>query len=392
MEDDSSDDEDGVQVPMTWPNYDFSQLTVNEGETNSWEYKENEVSLGACYGNLEDLKEAVKRWSTLCLQREFRVVKSSPKVYDVCCVTEGCSFRVHAFRGIWKDYWEVSRIEEHTCELEELHASHRNLTAGFVANFMYPHIVQNPSYEPKSIIRAIEEYFKYKISYGKAYRAKQKALEMRWGSYEASYDNLPKLLHTKCQRNLGSFYDPKTFPCLAKPEKQVLQQAFLALGPCIEAFPHCRPVICIDGTFLTGRYKGTLLIAIAGDGNNQLLPLAIAFVEKESGDSWYWFLERLKQIVVRGVEDVCVIHDRHKGILQAIEDIKNGSSERRRVPHWPDIKSRWCMRHMGANFHSQFKNKVLMKLFKRLCIQNQEKKFKLIWKKLDDLTKNKQRS
>ena len=42
---------------------------------------------------------------------------------------------------------------------------------------------------------------------------------------------------------------------------------------------------------------------------------------------------------------------------------------------------------MGANFHSQFKNKTLMKLFKWLCSQNQERKFNLLWKKLDELTK-----
>jgi len=45
------------------------------------------------------------------------------------------------------------------------------------------------------------------------------------------------------------------------------------------------------------------------------------------------------------------------------------------------------MRHMGANFHSQFKNKTLMKLFKRLYSQNQERKFNFLWKKLDELTK-----
>ena len=54
------------------------------------------------------------------------------------------------------------------------------------------------------------------------------------------------------------------------------------IGACIEAFQHCRPIICIDRTFLTGKYKGTILTAIAAGGNNQLLPLAIAFVEKES--------------------------------------------------------------------------------------------------------------
>jgi hypothetical protein len=42
---------------------------------------------------------------------------------------------------------------------------------------------------------------------------------------------------------------------------------------------------------------------------------------------------------------------------------------------------------MGANFHSQFKNKALTKLFKWLCKHNQERKFNGIWKKLDELTK-----
>ena len=41
----------------------------------------------------------------------------------------------------------------------------------------------------------------------------------------------------------------------------------------------------------------------------------------------------------------------------------------------------------GANFHIQFKNKTLMKLFKRLCSQNQERKFNFLWKNLDELIK-----
>jgi hypothetical protein len=164
------------------------------------------------------------------------------------------------------------------------------------------------------------------------------------------------LLNTIVTLNPGSYYDIKTYNLISRPEKQVLQRAFLALGPTIVAFKQCRPVICIDGTFLTGRYKGTILIVVAADGNNQLLPLAIAFAEGENGDNWYWFLKRLKQIVVRDVSDVCVIYDRHKGILQAINDIKKCSEERNRAAQWPNVHSKWCMRHMGANFHIQFKN------------------------------------
>jgi hypothetical protein len=144
---------------------------------------------------------------------------------------------------------------------------------------MYPTIVKCTSYEPKAIIGAIEEKFGYTISYGKAYQAKQKVLEHRWGTYEASYHNLPNLLNTIVQMNPGSYYDIKDYACEEKLGKLVLQQSFLALGAYIEAFKLCRPVICIDGTFLTGKYKGTILTTLAADSNNQLFPLAIALAE-----------------------------------------------------------------------------------------------------------------
>jgi hypothetical protein len=41
----------------------------------------------------------------------------------------------------------------------------------------------------------------------------------------------------------------------------------------------------------------------------------------------------------------------------------------------------------GSKLYSQFKNKELTKLFKRLCSTNQKKKFFDLWQKLDDLTK-----
>jgi transposase-like protein len=91
---------------------------------------------------------------------------------------------------------------------------------------------------------------------------------------------------------------------------------------------------------------------VATDSNNQLLPLAIVFVEGENGDSWYYFRERLKNMVVQDVQNVCVIHDRYKGILPAMNDIIDGSQERYRVPLWLDVKSRWCTRHMKANLHN----------------------------------------
>ena len=137
---------------------------------------------------------------------------------------------------------------------------------------------------------------------------------------------------------------------------------------------------------MTGKYRGQILTAIGCDGNNQVLPMAFAFVESENTESWYWFLERVHIAVVRMRPNVCLIHDRHAGMLRAIDYLQNGWDEKGLPAKWPDVRSRWCMRHMGANFYKQFKNKHLMELFKRLCAQNQEKKFNELWDKLDELT------
>ena len=79
---------------------------------------------------------------------------------------------------------------------------------------MYGLIVNNLAYEPKMIIRHIERTFKYTISYVKAWRAKQNMFEIRFGTYEASYDNLPCMLCKIMERNSGSHFDVRHFPSL----------------------------------------------------------------------------------------------------------------------------------------------------------------------------------
>jgi hypothetical protein len=78
LEEDSSDDEDDPLVPRDCDSYSFSQLSVNPGENVSWEYRENAVSVGAMYKSALEVKDAVKRWSTLTLQREFRAGLTEP--------------------------------------------------------------------------------------------------------------------------------------------------------------------------------------------------------------------------------------------------------------------------------------------------------------------------
>ena len=125
------------------------------------------------------------------------------------------------------------------------------------------------------------------------------------------------------------------------PTVRVLHRLFFSFGVCIEAFRHCRPVICVDGTFLTGKYKGQILTAIGQDGQNQVVPLAFAFVESENIESWTWFFRQLKISVVKEKPNVCILHDRHVGILSAIRTLTNPGLDEQ-TP-WQDLQSRWCM-------------------------------------------------
>ena len=55
--------------------------------------------------DIEAVKDAVRLWA-ISLKREFRVVKSGSKEYEVKYVNDGCPWRVHAFKGKWKSNWK----------------------------------------------------------------------------------------------------------------------------------------------------------------------------------------------------------------------------------------------------------------------------------------------
>ena len=65
---------------------------------------------GATYANIEAVKDAVRLWA-ISLKREFRVVKSGSKEYEVKCVNAGCPWRVHAFKGKWKSTGNVPLLQ-----------------------------------------------------------------------------------------------------------------------------------------------------------------------------------------------------------------------------------------------------------------------------------------
>ncbi|XP_028084320.1 uncharacterized protein LOC114285470 [Camellia sinensis] len=168
-----------------------------------------------------------------------------------------------------------------------------NLKSEVIAHFIKAQIVISPELPLATIIGVVKEKFQFTISYKKAWLAKTKAVAM-------------------------------------------------AFKPAIEGFKYCRPVICIDGTHLYGKYEGKIVAATAVTAADKIVPLAFAVVDKEMIESW---------VQPRGYH-------------------------------------RYCLRHICSNFNERFGNTVAKDLVWRAGSARQVRKFNKIMDDIYKLEKN----
>ena len=93
---------------------------------------------------------------------------------------------------------------------------------------------------------------------------------------------------------------------------------------------------------------GQLLTDVGIDGDNAIFPIAYAAVESESGETWSWFLDYLKEdLSLYNDEHITWITDKEKGLLEVIKNMFSG------------FEHRFCFRHMYNNFKTEHKGLVL---------------------------------
>ena len=84
-------------------------------------------------------------------------------------------------------------------------------------------IVQKKEMEAKHIQTAVKVTWNYSIPYGKAWRAKQKAMEERFGTFFDSYDNVVRLLDILKERNPGTYVNVQHTRLPRIPDFKVLK-------------------------------------------------------------------------------------------------------------------------------------------------------------------------
>nr|GEZ01341.1 transposase, MuDR, MULE transposase domain protein [Tanacetum cinerariifolium] len=114
--------------------------------------------------------------------------------------------------------------------------------------------------------------------------------------------------------------------CASKDElahltkKGVFEMLFIALGASIRTFVnYLRPLLIIDAANLKGQYKGTNLISVGMDGNNQIVPIAFGICKGEIGPCWSWWMSVLKECIGDN-PNLLFISDRHATIALAVQD------------------------------------------------------------------------
>ncbi|XP_020973276.1 uncharacterized protein LOC107633937 [Arachis ipaensis] len=312
------------------------------------------------FGSRESVISAIKSY-TISRGVDYTVYESEPQTFYTKCkgYGAGCDWLIRASLIRKKACWEIRRYNgKHTCTMGTISQDHAKLDSDTIADAIRPLVEADPSIKVKSVIAEVQGKFNYTVSYRKAWLAKQKAVAKIFGDWEVSYQTLPVWLKAMTVKMPRSRVQIKTLPVYRESEEvqgvRVLHRIFWSFYPCIVAFRHYKPLLQVDGTHLYGKYKGALLVAVAQDGNQNIVPIAFAIVEGETADAWEFFLTNLRRYVVT-IDGVGIIYDRHTSIDAAIAR-SNGAWSPPRAWHM------YCIRHIGSNFLRRFKAPYLHKL------------------------------
>ncbi|GJV67773.1 transposase, MuDR, MULE transposase domain protein [Tanacetum coccineum] len=311
--------------------------------------KETDVKVGQIFDNKEALDLAI-RLKALDEGYQFLNDRSAPERYALKCFHfNECAWKIRATRWGKTEKFSITFFNDvHTCPKTQTYPNHRNANKKVIAHILTPKLQDNKRVlKGKDIQRDIMSEYKINISYQQAWRGKDYCIQQIRGSPYESFEMLPYYCYNLERKNEGTVTRIKT------DEKGVFEMLFIALGASIRTFVnYLRPLLMIDAAHLKGQYKGTNLIAVGMDGNNQIVPIAFGICKGETGPCWSWWMSVLKECIGDN-PNLLFISDRHAAIALAVQD------------EFPLAYHAVCCRHLMMNL--SLKRDKTKALFWRIC-------------------------
>ncbi|XP_060216846.1 uncharacterized protein LOC132644275 [Lycium barbarum] len=249
------------------------------------------------------------------------------QLYSLKCVDTRCA-------------WCFRSSSLHDSEIFKRMLSQRHATSVTIAKMVKNKYVNLKStYTPAEIMDDMRNQYGIRMNYKKAYRSREKALEMLRGSPPKSYRKLLVFLYMVNKKNPGSF------TTLHKIANGHFLYAFVALSASIRGWKYCMPTVVVDGTFLKSSYAGTMLCATVLNAAGKILPLAYAIVDSENDASWDWSFRKLKQAYGER-HNMYIVSDWHDSILKKASNVYPDVPHYNFIYHvWNNVKGRFKRDH-----------------------------------------------
>ncbi|XP_047270431.1 uncharacterized protein LOC124899566 [Capsicum annuum] len=176
--------------------------------------------------------------------------------YVLLCKSQEYSWLFKASCKLGADTFVVRTFnDEHTCSIMDRAFEQQHAIIGFIARITAPKLVNHKRIiTPSDIIEDIKRELGLVLYYMMTWCAKERALNILRGRPTAGYKKTPTY-----------------------------------------GFGYCRPVVVLDGSHMSGPYKGTFVSASTLDGAGHILPLAYGVVDSENDSSWMWFFQKSKE-------------------------------------------------------------------------------------------------
>ncbi|KAL0701784.1 hypothetical protein Bca4012_057906 [Brassica carinata] len=332
-----------VDVDLTGEEHSFVMLESNDAGNRK--HNPDDIYVGMIFKNREDFKQHMAMYAIRNKFR-FRNSRSSPGGMILRCFSPTCTWHVYAILLKNSELFEVRTIElQHSCTVDERCGYQSQATHTVIGGMMKARFAgTGGGPRPNDIMQAMEGDHDVRISYGKAWRSREVALEYTKGSSGESYNLLPAYLNNLVNSNPGSITDVHTEYTEGFGHR--FKYMFMALSASIEGYKFMRKVVIVDGTHLKGKYSGCLLTACAQDGNYQVFPLAIAVVDGENYKAWEWFFQKLT-LFIPDSDELVFVSDRHQSIYYGIAKV------------YPKGRHCACILHLKRNVRTYFKDKHL---------------------------------
>ena len=246
---------------------------------------------GQDHSSLKVLKLVVQTWA-ISEVFEFKTLRATKTRWEVGCKGENCDWRIYATSV--SGAGNIFRIKKYTWKhgcAAITHSGHKQATARYLGQWILPTVQQQPRYRPSNIVLDVQRELGVEITYSKAFRAKEFALEAIYGTHEEAYKAMPKYTASLEETN------PNSIVRLDVTAENQFQRVFICYGACAVGFAHCRPLLGLDGTHIKIQYQGIILAATGIDALGQLFPLAYAVVDAENKENWRWMLQLIRRVL-----------------------------------------------------------------------------------------------